>query len=259
MKDPIQFAHSNGFGFSTYRHLFSFLGDFDIKGVELMGHGAYEIEPNWLPLGQELIEYIEKNQTSPVIGIGHSLGGAALLYAAEARPDLFKQLIFLDPPLFNPFKRGVIQFIKAIGFYDKIAPSGMAKIRREYFSSKEEAYQYFKKKRLFKPLDDQFTRDYANYGLKENLEHGFELAFSREIESRVFENFPKLKKKILFEIPSSFIYSNQYNVLWKSDIRWLKRTLPNTNFIPIEGVHLFPQQYPAATAELIEKLIEGEK
>lgn len=259
MKASIQFAHSNGFGFSTYRHLFSFLSDYDIKGVELMGHGQQGIEPNWQPLGKELIEHIERNQTSPVIGVGHSLGGAALLYAAEARPDLFKQLIFLDPPLFNPFKRGVMQIIKKIGFYDKIAPSGLAKVRRQYFSTKEEAYQYFKNKRLFQPLHDQFTRDYANYGLKENSEYGFELAFSRTIECEVFRDFPKLKNKIAFEIPSSFIYSNQYKVLWKSDIWWLKRTLPNTDFIDFEGVHLFPQQYPEKTAQLIKRLIEIEK
>lgn len=255
MKASIQFAHSNGFGFETYRQLFSYLNEYEIKGVQLMGHGKHAVEPNWRPLGKELIEHIEKNQTSPVIGIGHSLGGAALLYAVEARPDLFRQVIFLDPPLFNPFKRGVMQLIKLLGFYDRIAPSGMAKVRRQYFSSQKEAYQYFKEKRLFQPLQDQFTRDYADYGLKAHPEHGFELAFSREVEYEVFRNFPNIKKKINLSIPSSFIYSNQYKVLWKSDIRWLQKTLPNTNFMAFEGVHLFPQQYPEKTANLIKKLI----
>lgn len=255
MKQPIQFAHSNGFGFETYCHFFSYLKDYEIKGVELMGHNEYSVVPNWKPLGEELIRHIEKNQTIPVIGIGHSLGGAALLYAVEARPDLFQQIIFLDPPLFNPFKRTVMSLIKKMGWYDKIAPSGMARVRRQYFLSKEEAYKYFKNKKLFEPLNDQFTRDYASFGLKKHSEYGFELAFSREIECEIFRNFPKINDKIPFSLPSSFVYSNEHKVLWKSDIKWLKKILPNTRFIPFEGVHLFPQQYPENTAELIKKII----
>ena len=251
----IQFLHANGFGIKTYSHFFSFLKPYPIAGTELIGHGKYRPTPNWRPLAKELIEHIESHQNEPVIGIGHSFGGAALLYAAQERPELFKQVIFFDPPVFNRTKQVLFNFLKLTGKYDKVSPAGLAKVRKQYFSTKEEAYKYFASKKFFQTFEEQCLKDYVNYGIKPNKEHGFELAFTREIEYEVFRQVPNIGKKIRLSMPSHFIYSNQYKVLQKRDIEWLKKTLPNTEFIGFEGGHLFPQEKPKEVAELIKRLI----
>lgn len=252
----IQFSHANGFGASTYNYFFSLLQPHQVKAIELIGHGKYPVAPNWQPLAQELIDYIETHHSSPVVGIGHSLGGAITLYAAQARPDLFQQVIFLDPPIFAPFKRNIIQFLKKYtNQYDKISPAGRAKMRRQYFKNKAMAFDYFKSKTLFKDFAPPCFEDYVNNGLKTNEKHGFELAFSRGIEYQIFRAFPKFSSAIKLEMPSHFIYSNQYNVLWKSDIRWLKKLLKSTTFIEFDGGHLFPMEQPEKLAELLKTLI----
>lgn len=252
----IQFSHANGFGANTYNYFFSLLEPHTVKAVELIGHGKYPVAPNWLPLADELIEYIENHHTEPVIGIGHSLGGAITLYAVLKRPELFRQVIFLDPPIFRPFKRNTMTLLKKVGNqYDKISPAGRTKNRKRYFTTKEEAFEYFKPKGLFKDFAQPCFEDYVNNGLKINKQHGFELAFSRSIEYQVFREFPNFKSKVTLPIPSHFIYSNQYKVLWKMDIAWLKSRLQGTEFIRFDGGHLFPMEKPREVAELIKGLI----
>lgn len=251
----IQFSHANGFGLKTYTHFLSFLEPYEVKGVELIGHDKYTVAPNWKPLAQELIKYIENNHDMPVIGIGHSLGGAVTLYAAEERPDLFKQVIFLDPPLFGGWKRRGMKIMKFFGQLDKIGPSGLAKKRREYFPTQQAAFDYFSSKKFFAPFDKKCFENYVEFGLKPNKEHGFELAFSKEIEYQVFRELPDLKRNTTLKMPSHFIYSNQYKVLDPKDIQWLKSNLNQTDFRPFDGGHLFPLEQPEETAELIKSLI----
>jgi len=253
----IQFSHANGFGASTYNYFFSLLKPHTVKAVELIGHGKYPVAPNWKPLAKELIEYIETHHNEPVIGIGHSLGGAITLYAVLERPDLFRQVIFLDPPIFGAFKRSAMSFLKNwTNQYDKISPSGRTLTRKQFFETKVEAFEYFKPKSLFKNFAPVCFEDYVNNGLKVNEEYGFELAFSRSIEYQVFRAFPNFKSKIELPIPSQFIYSNQYKVLWKSDIQFLKSKLKGTEFIKFDGGHLFPMEKPKETVELIKSLIK---
>ena len=48
-----------------------------------------------------LIEFLERTQTGPVIGIGHSQGATATAMAAAKRPDLFSALYLIDPVTFT--------------------------------------------------------------------------------------------------------------------------------------------------------------
>ena len=253
--NTIQFSHANGFGLKTYSHFISFLQPYEVKGVELIGHGQYSVIPNWKPLAQELIKHIESHQSNPVIGIGHSLGGAVTLYAAQERPDLFKQIILLDPPLFGGWKRKGMILMKFLGMLDKVGPSGLAKNRREYFPTKKAAFEYFSSKKFFNPFNRTCFENYIEFGLKPNQEHGFELAFSKEIEYQVFRELPHINRKMKLKIPSHLIYSNQYQVLNSKDIQWLKTALINTKFTPFDGGHLFPLEQPEKTTELIKSLI----
>lgn len=252
----IQFLHANGFGAKTYSYFFSLLQPYNISAIDIMAHGKYEPAPNWRPLADEVIEHIEAHQTEPIVGVGHSFGGAALLYAAQKRPDLFNRVIFLDPPIFNPKKQFLFKILKFVGQYDKVSPAGRAKSRRQYFPSKEAAYEYFASKKLFRSFHEQCLKDYANFGITPNPEHGFELTFSREVEYQVFRQAPNIRRKIKLKMPSHFIYSNHYKVLQQSDIQWLKKILPNTQFMDFDGGHLFPQEKPKEVTTLIKSLIE---
>lgn len=266
----IQFSHANGFGAATYTHFFKQLAPHQVSAMPLIAHGQDYQKIDWRILADELIEYIEKHQTEKVIGVGHSLGGVMTHFAAQKRPDLFKKIILLDPPIPRFSKRMMIGIIKLLGMTDRFAPSGKSKKRRIHFPDRREAYRYFKTKALFKNFDEQCFQDYIDYGLKptENGE-GLELAFSSKIETEIFRTLPlyigrdvaplRLQHQ---DLPQSqpkrfYIYSNHHHVTSKKDIKWLKNHFKYTKFIPFDGGHLFPLEQPRETAKLIKQLIES--
>ena len=255
MKSTIQFAHANGFPAKTYNEFFKHFEAYNLNYVPIMAHGEFGVNPNWKPLGNELIANIKEHNQTPVIGIGHSMGGAALMYAAHSQPELFDQIIFLDPPLFPIHKIRGMRLMRFFGLLDKFGPSGRAKTRKTNFDSYNTAFQYFKPKSLFKNFHPNCFEDYVKHGLVPNEKGGVELVFKAEVEYQVFRTMAHIAGKVKFKMPSYFIYSTQYTVLQPKDIEALKRKLVNTKFIPFEGGHLFPFEQPLKTAELIKNLI----
>lgn len=252
---PIQFSHANGFGAGTYHYFLNALAPHPVKAVAQFGHNGYEVAPRWQPLAQELIDYIEQHHQQPIIGIGHSLGGGVTLLAAQQRPDLFQKIILLDPPLFAPVKRSVMEFLKIINQYDKQTPAARTRVRRQFFESKQEAYDYFKNKKVFRHFHPECFNDYIKNGLMPHPENGYQLAFSREIEYQIFRQLPIIRKKIDLPMPCHFVYSGHYNVLWKTDIRFLQSWLVGAHFHSFDGGHLFPLEQPNAAAKMIKRLI----
>ncbi len=71
---------------------------FNVVTPDQRGHGA---TPNPAPdmhlprLVDDLLEFVYLLGRTPVHGLGYSLGGGVLLYAARRRPELFRSLILL--------------------------------------------------------------------------------------------------------------------------------------------------------------------
>ncbi len=253
----IQFSHANGFPAPCYQYFFHFLNNFNINYVPNIGHGNYPITSNWPHLVAELIADIESKQTVPVIGVGHSLGAYITLLAAQKRPDLFSQVIIMDPPLMRPIMRLLMRISVLLGIEGKlIPPAKKAKRRRTDFNSYEEAYDYFKSKRLFKNFAPQCIKDYVQYGLKEKTNgQGLTLVFEAQKEYKVFCATPYHIKTSPLSIPATLIYSNSSEVLQPADILWLKKAF-NWQTVEYDGGHLFPLEQPKETAELLLEIIK---
>lgn len=257
--DNIQFSHANGFGSKTYTHFFKQLEPHPINAVKLIGHGKHALTKNWKSLVPELIESIEANHTKPVVGLGHSLGAAITFFAAIQRPDLFKQIILIEPPIFGFRARMMIGLMSLFGAHKNIPIAKKTKNRRRNFDSKAMAYDYFKEKRLFKTFDKQCFEDYINYGLKESSTSGVELTFSTDIEYKVFTTTPIFLGNTELKVPHSFIYSNQYKTLQRNDIKWWKSSFKAMKFHEFDGGHLFPLEKPQTAAQLIKEIIAKEQ
>lgn len=252
---PIHFAHSNGFPASTYSHFFKYLAPHPISFVECLGHGEFRVKTNWRPLGDEIITAIETQADEPVIGLGHSLGAVSIFFAAQKRPDLFKKIIMMDPPITKPLKRLLFVVARSTGLISLIpSPALKAKKRKRNFRSKEEAYTYWRKKKLFQPFKEECFKDYVEHGLKPEGDR-FTLTFSADLEYKFFCTAPGRLGKTRIEIPSFFIYSSSHQVLQPADIEANKRVFDNTTFIPADGGHMFPLEKPEDTATIIKSII----
>lgn len=257
----IQFSHANGFPAKSYEHFFQFFDpQYEFSYVNMFGHGRYKAGRNWQALTQELIADIEAKHSKPVIGLGHSMGGVLTLFASIQRPELFEKVVILDPPLFSRKMRIMMGINYYLGLTQYLVPiAKKAKNRRSRFESREQVYESFKKKSLFKNFDEQCFKDYIQYGFKEAKDgKGVELAYSKEIEYKGFCSTPYYVGNTQLKRPTYFIHATDKGVLRSEDLQHLKELFsPKAQFISFEGGHLFPFEKPQKTAQLLQNIIEN--
>lgn len=254
MKELIVFVHANGFTGSCYQQLLDPLKSrFEVQSIEQLGHSPeHPLTENWSGLVDELLSHLDK-VSSPVIAIGHSLGGALSLLASYRRPALFKQIIMLDMPIISPLKARALKWVKRIGLVDKVTPAKNTQHRRASWATKEEARRYFRERTLFKQFTASCLDDYLEYGLrKEN--NAYHLRFNREIEHRIYQTYPHVLPARPTKVPTTLVFGAQSKVVTSGDKKNMRHRY-GIQLVSSPGSHMFPMEYPEHTATMIHSLI----
>ena len=128
-KPLIHFAHANGVPALVYSKLFDLLKEqYDVIYTPIIGSDhRYPITNDWTCLADQVIDSIvQQAQGRKVIALGHSLGAVLSLLASNKRPELFEQVILLDPPLIVGKASFVMMLMKYLHpkMLDKITPAG---------------------------------------------------------------------------------------------------------------------------------------
>jgi pimeloyl-ACP methyl ester carboxylesterase len=255
-KPIIHFAHANSFPAASYKQFFEALSDdFQILAIAQFGHNEqYPVNDNWDNQVDELINFISANAPKPVISIGHSLGGVIAYKAACKRPDLFSNLILLDPPIITGLAARVFRFAKLTPLIDKLTPSGKSKLRTTEWEVSEDLIQYFASRALFYEMPESVIQDYINAAIVKEEER-FTLSFKAEVETALFRNIPhdlsKYAGKLL--VPSTLISAEYSNVYRPSLVSTFLRQNSVTHEV-FRGVgHLFPLEQPTKTADYVKQ------
>ena len=76
--------------------------DWHIYACDRRGHGKSSWGKSYrvMDVASDIIDFIKRNISEPVVLIGHSGGAVASLVIASQIPDLIKSLIVIDPPIF---------------------------------------------------------------------------------------------------------------------------------------------------------------
>lgn len=255
-KPQLHFAHGNGFPSPCYRQMFTALeANFDCFYIDKVGHAPeFPILDNWEGLTDEVIASVRNQSNEPVVAVGHSLGGVLNVFAALKEPELFKAVILLDSPLLSRMRQQGVQLSKKLGFIDKITPARRTQGRRCHWPTREAAFQYLKRRELFKHVTDACLNDYIDYGMIQDAS-GYTLRFDSKIEYQIYRTIPHslaaYPKKL--HVPSALIYGCDSDVIHAADRRYMKRCYGIESF-RTEGTHMFPFEHPEATAELILKV-----
>ena len=266
---PLHFAHANGFPAGSYDKLLRLLAQ--ERTVYAMDHRAtwdsspYEppSEFTWHSAADDLIAAIEQVSPNGVIGVGHSLGAVSTLLAAIKRPDLFKQILLVEPVMFPTrmfvMFAGVPKPLRAKVF-------GLVKktlLRRERWTTREEFTQALGGKSLFKGFSAEVFQDYATHGLRESSQRTMPgasndmltLSFRKTWEAQVFLTPPYVWQKIKrLQVPC---------VVWRGEVgdvvpmhawqKWEKiRPESPVRVLPKLG-HMAPLQSPILMANEIQK------
>lgn len=255
---PLHFGHGNSFPTGTYRALLDLLSaDYQIHALERHGHDpAYPVSNGWPSLCQELIASIEARQASPVILVGHSLGGMLSLMAARLRPDLIRCVVMLDSPVVAGWRASVLRFAKLLRLERVLGPARFSRRRRKSWPDQEAAYQHFAIKPAFGIWPQAVLRDYIRYGTMP-YPKGVTLRFNREIETAIYCTLPDNMRRYIrapFPVPIGFICGTDSKECRQAGIAHTK-ALVGTNFEWMEGSHLYALESPALTAQKVRAMI----
>jgi pimeloyl-ACP methyl ester carboxylesterase len=149
---------------------------FRAVALDLRAHGDSAIpQPpfSWWDVGSDIVEVA--NDASPVIGVGHSAGAAALAMAELLSPGLFDGLVLVEPIVFPP----------PYGRFPDNPMSTAARRRRDRFASRGAAYDNWRPKPAFAGWEERALWTYVNGGLRRVSEE-YVLKCSRESEAETF-------------------------------------------------------------------------
>ncbi len=98
-------------------------------------------------------------------------------------------MILLDPPIFSPFKRSAIRWLRRLGILEWFSPSRRVRRRRSSFASRDHTLEYF----AAKPLFQDFPKSSLELHIEEGLspaQNGFQLRIPREREAEIYDSIP---------------------------------------------------------------------
>lgn len=176
---PILFAHASGFHARVWDQVIVHLPDEHSFALDMRGHGrSLQTEPvrDWRVFADDVAAVLKQLGLNGVIGVGHSLGGHTVTLAAAIQPDLFSQLLLIDPVIM-PRERYV--GATEIGQF--------AARRRNQWASADEMYERFKDRSPFNLWKPEVLRDYVDHGLRPAPSgEGFVLACTPEFEAATY-------------------------------------------------------------------------
>ncbi|MFZ0013929.1 MAG: alpha/beta hydrolase [Acidimicrobiia bacterium] len=149
----VYLSHATSFCGAVWDPVVSALDDMETVAWDQPGHGAgpsIEVPVSWSVFGEHVLDITKRGG----IGVGHSMGAAALAMAQIADPGRFKALILIEPVMFPaPHARRDNDM------------SERAMRRRRGFSSRQEAADNFRGRGAFVGWDDAAFDGYIRCGL----------------------------------------------------------------------------------------------
>ena len=177
---PALFVHATGFHGRTWGPIANRLADCTHSwAVDLRGHGDSGDCPkpvDWLAFGHDVHAAASRIGT-PLLGVGHSLGGASLLMTEMAHPGTFSQLVIYEPAVSPPdlVQRGV-----------RALYAGVARSRRATFGSRAEALENFLSKQPTRTIAADILAAYVEYGFVDEP-GGVRIKCAPATESAIYE------------------------------------------------------------------------
>lgn len=171
------FSHATGFCAAAWAALVDEVGAawtaWDFRGHGRSGGGHVPV--SWWEMGDDVRSVRDATPAERSIGVGHSMGGAALVMAQLDDPGRFDALVLYEPIITPPPFRRMPEHLLA----------RLALKRRSEFASRAEARQNYAAKPPFSRWDERALDGYLATGLAD-VEGGVRLACDPRFEAEVF-------------------------------------------------------------------------
>ncbi len=182
---PTLLCHATGFHGAVWEPLSAALGDgFERWALDFRAHGASPVPAEqvlaWADIATDVLTVLDALglPAGQLLGVGHSMGGACLLLAEQARPGTFAGL-WLFEPIAPP--RGAMPSSEG---GNALADGALR--RRASFPSAEAALANYASKRPFNTLRADAIHAYVRHGFVTGEDGAVHLACRPEHESQIY-------------------------------------------------------------------------
>ncbi len=266
--ENLHFLHANGYPPACYHPLLERLSKRQHVTAMLMrplwdGQKPEDLN-DWLPLSQDLLQFFDQQHTGKWVGVGHSIGATVTLRAAIRQPERFRALILLDPAFFRPHFILFWKLIKSLGLGYQLHPLiPAARRRRREFDDLEKLFSAYRRRKIFRYVDDDSLRAYIHGITRPAAGGGYELVYSPDWETRIYytglspdldlwRGLPGLK------IPILIVRGAETDTFVESTARHVQRVRPETNILTLQqSTHLLPIERPQALFETISTFLDS--
>lgn len=287
-RTPILFSHATGFHGRVFDSTIGSLqSKYSCFSMDHRGHGRSgwnsTVPLHWSVFASDALDVgLACCGSEKVVGVGHSMGAAALLMAALLEPCKFSALILYEPIIF-PFEMRML-----LSALPEAPLAVVAKKRRSKFSSLEEAVQNFSRKAPMNAFSPEVLRDFVVHGLapKPELAYSDPTAETSAPRQSTTSSSGELHdgddnslylrcfKEIEAEVYNSATHHNTWDELGKLTVptlvmageykisqpsffaERLAKRIPGASFVRwSENSHFGPMENPVAFAECVDDFV----
>jgi pimeloyl-ACP methyl ester carboxylesterase len=262
----LHFLHANGYPPGAYRPLLMLLDEnfevFTMCMRPLWPHARPQDLQNWLQLANDLEDFLQKNNLSQIVGVGHSMGATTTLRLALSRPDLFSALVLIDPVFFPPWMIIIWNVLSRLGLAYRLHPLASSALRRRnVFDNRQAMFDNYRRKNIFERFSDESLWALVDSLACEQPDGSITLCYSPAWEAHIYltgvlSDMPLWRDLPRLVPPTLFLRGSDTNTFWESTAKMVKNRLPSAQTITIpDSTHLLPLEKPNETANHILKFL----
>ncbi len=253
---PALFLHANGFCKEVWRPVTRLLAGADALAVDLRGHGRSEAGHHpldWWDLGRDVLALVDElDLGGGRIGVGHSVGGAALAMSEILRPGTWRSLVLIEPITpSGPHRREGEDHPLVAG----------ALRRRAVFGDADEAFRSYRGRGPFARWTDEALRLYVDHGFHDGPDGRRHLACRPETEAEFYRAAGAHgARDRLDEVacPTVLVSGADSDTHPPASLPLLAGRFPRSRVTVIPGAtHFAPMERPDAVAEVIQAEIDA--
>ncbi len=249
----VVFHHATALGPRCYAPLLTELGNnYHLKALAMRPLWQDAPPPNprreWDLFADDLIEWIEATQDTPVLAMGHSIGAATTAMAAVKRPELFKGLVLIEPA---GVTRRIRVLLKLLPYRLRQTKGPAAEVLSgpTHWPDLPSAFAYYRASKAYRRFDDATLRNLIA-ALTVATDTGIKLEYPRNWEAHLYATpphiLPTLKR---LSVPTEVIIGKPSLFMDPSIARNLRANRPDITFQTLRDYgHLLPLEAPTQVA-----------
>lgn len=243
----VYFSHATSFCGAVWNPVRALLDDIDTVAWDHPGHGSgpeLALPVDWRVFGEHVLDVTEPGG----VGVGHSMGAAALAMAEAEDPGRFRALVLIEPIVFpGPYRRE-----------DRDSMALTAERRRPDFRSRREAADHFRGRGPFENWVEAAFDGYMECGFIGDDE--VMLACRPEVEAdiyRAWKAHDTWERLGSIEVPVLVLAGEHSDTVTPDFARRQAGRFPRAGVeIVADTGHFLPMERPDLVADRVRRLVD---